>query len=58
MNTDGSEDGGIHCIKKGQIAAEASPIIAEKTVSLFEEHLKDDCDPFAESDFEEDACKQ
>ena len=54
VNTDGSEDGEIHCIKEGEIGAEASPIIAEKTASLFEDWLEDDCDPFAESDLEED----
>ena len=52
MNTDGSEDGEIHCIREGQIAAEASPIIAENTASLFE--VEDDSDPFAECDLEED----
>ena len=54
MNTDGSEDGEIHCIKESQIAAEAFPIIAEKTGSLFEDSSEDDCDPFAESDLEDE----
>ena len=55
MNTDGSEDGEIHCIKEGQIAAEAFSIIAEKTASLFELiGTWDDCDPFAESDLEDE----
>jgi len=54
VNTGGSEDGKIHCIKEGQIAAEAFPIITEKTASLFEDSLEDDCDPFAESDLEDE----
>ena len=54
VDTDGSEDGEIHCIKEGEIAAEASPVIAEKTASLFVASEEDDCDPFAESDLEED----
>ena len=54
VNTGGSEDGKIHCIKEGQIAAEAFPIITEKTASLFEDSSEDDCDPFAESDLEDE----
>ena len=54
MNTDSSEDGEIHCIKEGQIAAEAFPIIAEKTASFFEDSSEDNCDPFAESDLEDE----
>ena len=54
VDTDGSEDGEIHCIKEGEIAAEASPVIAEKTASLFVASEGDDCDPFVESDLEED----
>ena len=54
VNTDGSEDGEIHCIKEGQIAAEAFPIIGEKTASLFEDSSEDDCDPFAESDLKDE----
>ena len=54
VNTDGSEDGEIHCIKEGQIAAEAFPIITDKMASLFEDSSDDDCDPFAESDLEDE----
>ena len=54
VKTDGSEDSEIHCIKEGQVAAEASPTIAEKTASLFKDSLDDDRDPFDESDLEED----
>ena len=55
VKTDGSEDGEIHCIKEGQAAAEVSHTIAEKAVSLFEDATEDDnCDPFSESDLEED----
>ena len=32
--TDGSEDGDIHCLKLGEVAAEAVPEIARLTVSL------------------------
>ena len=39
----------------GSDAAEASSTIAEKTVSLYEDSPEeDDCDPFDESDLEED----
>ena len=55
---DGTEDGEIHCIKEGQIAAEASSTIAEKTANIFEDSPEeDDCDPFDESDLEEDEDK-
>ena len=52
MKTHSLEDSEIHCIKEGQIAAEASPTIAEKTAGLFEDSLDDDRDPFDESDLE------
>ena len=48
VNEDGSEDGEIHSIKEGQIAAEASPVIAERTASLLGATKEDDSDPFAE----------
>ena len=54
LKRDGSDDGKIHCIKEGQIAAEALPIDTKKMVSLFEDLPEDDCDPFDESKFEED----
>lgn len=50
VSTDGSQDGEIHCVKEGEIAAEALPIIAEKTASLFEVPSEEDYDgdPFAD----------
>ena len=54
VKTDGSEDSEIHCIKEGQVAAEALPTVAKKTASLFEDSLDDDHDPFDRSDLEED----
>ena len=49
VNPDGSEDGEIHCIKDGEIAAEAAPIIQEKTASLLAatDQDDDDSDPFS-----------
>jgi hypothetical protein len=35
VKTDDSEDGEIHCIKEGQLAAEASPTIAENTARAY-----------------------
>ena len=46
VNTDVSDDGEIRSIKESQIAAEASPIIAEATASLLQTVEEDDFDPF------------
>ena len=54
VKTDGSEDGEIHNLKKGQITAEALPITAEKTASLLEAAEEDNSDSFTECDLEED----
>ena len=52
--TDQRTYGDIHSIKEGEIAAEASPIIKEKTASLLAATDDDDSDPFANSNIEED----
>ena len=53
VNPDGSEEGEIHSIKDGEIAAEATTIIREKTASLLEATDDDDSNPFG-SDIEKD----
>ena len=54
VNPDRAEDGEIHNIKEGEIAAEASPVIKEKTASLLAATDDDDSDPFDNSDIEKD----
>ena len=45
---DGSEDGSIHCLKPGGVAAEAASVIARLTAEMLA--ADDDSDPFADLD--------
>ena len=44
VETDGSEDSMIHCLKRGEVAAEAAAEVAKMTSAL---EIPDDSDPFA-----------
>ena len=47
-STDVSEDGNIHCLKPGQVAARAAVTMATEAAKLnLEEVTEDDYDPFA-----------
>ena len=57
VETDGSEDSLIHCIKPGGIAADATAVILAETAMLLWDVNKDDVDtdPFAsDEEFEND----
>ena len=54
VNPDRSEVGKIHCIKDGEITAEAAPIIEEKTASLLAATDQDDNDSDPFSSIEDD----
>ena len=47
VETDGSEDSMIHCLKQGEVAAEAAAEVARLTSAL---EIPDDSDPFANLD--------
>ena len=53
MHTDGTEDGEIHCLKEGGVAADARKTIERDTAALATAtELLEESDPFA--DVEED----
>ena len=52
VNTDGSQDSEVSCLKQGGIATEASTTIAEKTMELNSHRQLETEDPFA--DLEDD----
>ena len=52
--TNGSEDGQIHCLKEGEVGAEAAWEISKLTAEMFArgDDGEDDSDPFASCDEE------
>ena len=48
VNSDGSKDVEIHCIKSGNVAEDATAEIARQTAALSSSMLADDSDPFAD----------
>ena len=48
VNSDGSEDVEIHCIKSGNVAEDATAEIARQTAALSSSMLAVDLDPFAD----------
>ena len=52
VNTDGSQDDRIHCLKDNGVATDAKPKVEELTKKLLEKD--DDSDPFDDIEIEED----
>ena len=50
INTDGSQDGNIHCLKDTSVAAEAKSKIEELTKKLTEVNKEDNGNPFDDLD--------
>ena len=59
VSVDGNEDGEIHCLKDGGVAAQARADIERETATLLAPHnVIDDDDPFRDLDFSSDEEQQ
>ena len=58
VNTDGTEDEEIHCLKEGGVAADAMEEIRRETATLHTAELDDESDPFADIEEDEDELEQ